>query len=241
MPCAAQTDISPQDREFFENRIRPILAQECYECHRTGGKQKGGLALDHRAALLKGGDRGQVITPGKPATSLLLQVIRHEHEDLKMPKAGAKLDPEVIGDFTEWIEKGALDPRDVPLSDEAVAADSQWESVLERRKRWWSFLSLENPALPGDESAHPVDRFIGERLQAGGPKKAAPADRATLIRRLSFVLRGLPPTPKEIEAFAADRSEGAYNRLVDQFLDSPQFGERWARHWMDWVRYADSH
>ena len=202
------------------------------------------MALDHRAALLKGGDRGQVITPGKPATSLLLQVIRHEHEHeyLKMPKAGAKLDPEVIGDFTEWIEKGALDPRDVPPSDEAVAADSQWESVLERRKRWWSFLPLENPALPcDDESAHPVDRFIGERLQAGGLKKADKADRATLIRRLSFVLRGLPPTPKEIEAFAADRSEGAYNRLVDQFLDSPQFGERWARHWMDWVRYADSH
>ncbi|NCF84087.1 MAG: DUF1549 domain-containing protein [Verrucomicrobiaceae bacterium] len=242
LPCAAQKDISPQDREFFESRIRPILAQECYECHRTGGKQKGGLALDHRAAVLAGGERGQVLVPGNPAKSLLIQAIQHEHAELKMPKAGAKLDPEVIADFTAWIEKGAPDPRDAPPSDEAVAADSQWDAVLKRRKRWWSFLPLEMPSLPGDdESAHPIDRFVEKRLQADGLSKAPQADRPTLIRRLSFVLRGLPPTPKEIDAFTADQSEKAYDRLVAQFLDSPQFGERWARHWMDWVRYADSH
>ncbi len=238
------TPLPVDQREFFESRIRPILAQDCYECHSSQGTRKGGLALDHREALLAGGDSGPVIVAGDPAASLLMQAIQHRSEDLQMPKAGAKLEEDVLADFDRWIAMGAPDPRDTPPSEDVLAEDTDWQAVMDRRKRWWSFQPIRDPsleALPGTAADHPVDRFIARRLQEAGLNQADPADPLTLVRRLSFVLRGLPPSTKDLESFARDPSDEAYRSLVDRYLDSPQFGERWARRWMDWVRYAESH
>ena len=245
MADRATAALSPPDVEFFESRIRPVLAQDCYECHRSGGKKKGGLALDSRQTLLDGGDSGKVIVPGDPAKSLLIQAIRHDNEDLKMPKARAKLEPSVIADFEKWIRLGAPDPRDVPATEAEIAADTDWNAVMQRRKSWWSFQPVKKPDLSKFPSAgvanHPVDRLIRAKLTEASLSPAPEADRPILIRRLSYALRGLPPSPEEIANFARDQSSDAYGRLVDSFLASPRFGERWARHWMDWIRYADSH
>jgi hypothetical protein len=242
---AAHAALPAADLEFFEAKIRPVLAQDCYECHRTGGKRKAGLALDHRQALLDGGDSGPAIVRGDPAASLLLQAMRHTSDDLMMPKAGAKLEPAVIADFERWIKMGAPDPRDTPPSDAQVAAETDWDAVLQRRKNWWSFRPLQTPALPGlaapGASPHPVDRLLAGPLAAAQLTRAPRADAPTLLRRLSFALRGLPPTAAELAAFTADPHPAAFAYPVDAFLASPRFGERWARHWMDWTRYADSH
>ncbi|MEM9481316.1 MAG: PSD1 and planctomycete cytochrome C domain-containing protein, partial [Verrucomicrobiota bacterium] len=228
--------------EFFESRIRPILAQECYECHRTGGKVKGGLVLDHRAGLLEGGDSGPAIIPGNPDESLLLQAMRHELEDLKMPKAGAKLEEDILSDFEKWIASGAPDPRDHPPTDEEVADDKAWPAIMERRKQWWSFQPITPPELPEVQSSdHPVDRFVDARMAEAGLEPAPLADPRVLVRRLSYALTGLPLTPEQIEV--ADRAikVKGIGWLVDSLMSQPQFGEKWARHWMDWIRYAESH
>jgi hypothetical protein len=242
-PLLAEQDTT--EVEFFESRIRPILAQDCYECHRSKGPQKGGLALDHRDALRRGGDSGPAIVPGQPADSLLIQAIHQTSEDLQMPKSGAKLEASVIADFEAWIAKGAVDPRDHPPSEEELETDTNWEAVMERRKQWWSFQPIKAVDIPYPPDAtrhmHPVDAFIADKLKEAGLKPSEEANGETLIRRLSLILRGLPPSPEEIEAFLADQSPNAYVDWVDTFLSSPQFGERWARHWMDWVRYAESH
>jgi hypothetical protein len=229
---------------FFESRIRPVLAQDCYECHNSRNKAKGGLVLDHRDALLKGGDSGPALVPGN-TQSLLLQAIRHDSDDLKMPKAGAKLDAAIVQDFEEWIRQGAPDPRDHPPNPAELAADTSWEAIRSRRQSWWSFQPIASPAPPdGGPSNHPVDRFIHAELAAAGLQPAPAADARTLIRRLSFTLTGLPPTPERVSKFVqahALNSETAFNGLVDELLASPRYGERWARHWMDWIRYAESH
>ncbi|MFK5923821.1 MAG: DUF1553 domain-containing protein [Verrucomicrobiota bacterium] len=245
MMLHAAPKLSADQLEFFESRIRPILAQECYECHRSGGKVKGGLVLDHREALLKGGDSGKAMIAGDAAASLLLQTIRHQQEDLKMPKAGAKLDENIIADFEKWINMGAPDPRDRAPTDEEFAAQTDWDAIRERRQLWWSFQPVKKPSLPevknSSWSQHPVDQFILSALESKGLKPAGKADRRTLIRRASLVLTGLPPTPQQVEVFLQDESAGAYKNLINYLLDAPQFGERWARHWMDWVRYAETH
>ncbi len=245
MMLHAAPKLSADQLEFFESRIRPILAQECYECHRSGGKVKGGLVLDHREALLKGGDSGKVVIAGDAAASLLLQTIRHQQEDLKMPKAGAKLDENIIADFEKWINMGAPDPRDRAPTDAEVAADTDWKAISDRRELWWSFQPVKKSPLPKVQndkwSKHPIDQFILSALEKEGLKPAAKAERRTLIRRLSFALTGLPPTTQQVELYLADKSADAYKKLISRLLDSPQFGERWARHWMDWVRYAETH
>jgi hypothetical protein len=238
---AAHAALSPADVEFFEHRIRPVLAQDCYECHRTGGKMKAGLALDHRSALLKGGDTGPAVIPGDIKNSLLLQAIRHEHDDFAMPKAGAKLDAAVIADFERWVARGAPDPRDVPPTEAQVAADKDWPAVLARRKAWWSFQPLREVAPPAGAAAHPVDRFLDARIAEAALPAAPRAEAAVLLRRLSFTLTGLPPEATTPAAYSAELSPAAFAARVDALLASPRFGERWARHWMDWVRYADSH
>jgi len=241
----ARAGLAPGEVEFFEDRIRPVLAQDCYECHRTEGKRKGGLALDCRTALLEGGDSGKAVDTNNPAKSLLLRAIRHEIKDLQMPKARAKLDASVTADFEKWIRMGAPDPRDAPPTRLQTAADTDWDAVMKRRKNWWSFQPINKRALtnlpPATGSSHPVDRFLADKLSASRLSRAGRADRQTLIRRLSYALRGLPPSTAETEAFVQDTGEGAYKRLVASYLASPRFGEQWARHWMDWVRYADSH
>ena len=238
LPHFVNGEITVSQREFFENRIRPVLAQDCYECHQSTGKRKGGLALDHRLVLLEGGDSGKAILPGDPEASLLVRAIRHLDDHLKMPKAGAKLEDSVIADFERWIAMGAPDPRDKPPTPGELAEDQDWNAVMERRKNWWSFQPIRNPAPPDVEGvSHPVDAFITKKLMEAGLKPSPRADRQTLLRRLSYALRGVPPSPEEVKA-AGKRAFVDWTRL---WLDSPRFGERWARHWMDWFRYADSH
>ncbi|MCB1203813.1 MAG: PSD1 domain-containing protein, partial [Verrucomicrobiae bacterium] len=244
---AEASALTDAQREFFESRIRPVLAQECYECHSEATKAKGGLLLDSRSGWQKGGDSGPVIDLANPGASLLLRSLTHEIEDLKMPKNGAKLDAPVLEDIRQWIAMGAPDPRDRPPSPEEVARDTDWTAVSARRAQWWSFRPITNPPVPeGAGATHPVDRFIRARLSGEGLEPSPPADPRTLLRRLSFNLTGLPPATVfgEQTSVIDDRktlSDKEWTGLVDALLASPAFGERWARHWMDWVRYADTH
>ncbi len=228
--------------ELFEKKIRPVLIQSCYECHSSQeDKPKGGLRLDSREAARTGGDSGAAIVPGEPDESLLIEAMRHE--SFEMPPQ-AKLSDETIADFVKWIEIGAPDPRDRPDSS---TVDNAWPVLLNARRDWWSLQPVVRPAVPEIETNPPsgtIDRFILAKLANAGiapPKQAAPR---TLIRRLSLVLTGLPPTPKEVDRFLRDSEvnpEAAYESLVDRLLNSPHFGERWARHWMDVVRFTETH
>ncbi|MFN5743151.1 MAG: DUF1549 domain-containing protein, partial [Planctomyces sp.] len=224
----------PPDEQlaFFESRIRPVLAEHCYECHNSSGRAEGGLAIDHRAGLRQGGVRGSIVVPGRPQDSRLLAVLRHEIADLKMPEGGPKLSDEIAADFASWITEGAFDPRDAPPSAQQLAETTSWDAVFARRSTWWSLQpvrSVEPPAIsPDGWSAHPVDRFVHARMQQEGLQPAARADKPTLLRRATFVLTGLPPTPAELQAFTADTSPTAFERVVDRLLNSPRFGERWA-------------
>lgn len=246
--AGAASAASPEQVEFFESRIRPVLAQECYECHSEAGKQKGGLLLDSRPGWEAGGDSGAAITPGKVAESLLLDSIKHTHEDLKMPKNGAKLDDSIIADFEKWIAEGAYDPRDKAPTAEQLAQETDWSAVLKRRKQWWCFQPVKPGSLDAKSSpqqvAAEIDRQVLARLKGEGLAASGQADAATLIRRASYVLTGLPPTPEEVQSFVQAYSAApvpAYEALLDRLLASPRYGERWARHWLDWVRYAESY
>ena len=239
-------DSTTEQVEFFEKNIRPALAEHCYECHNSSDKAKGGLALDWRGGLAKASASGPVIVAGKPDESLLLRAIRHEDKELKMPKDGPKLSSLVIGNFETWIMMGAPDPRSKQPSKADIAKATSWETTRERRKQWWSFQPIRSPALPkvnGEWAQTDIDRFIQAASEAEGLSPAGNAEPHALIRRLSFVLTGLPPTPEETAAFVqvaeGDRRAAIVN-AVERLLASPHFGERWARHWMDWVRYAES-
>ena len=230
---------TPAQLEFFEQRIRPILAGECYECH-GADKQKGGLRLDSREGLLEGGDSGVALVAGNAGDSLLIRSILHADPAERMPKDRPQLSAAVVEDFRKWIDGGAADPRDEPPVPGANPA-ADWGTVFQARRDWWSFKPLVMPALPDGPAAHPVDRFLNAKLAEHGLAPAALADRPVLLRRVSFALTGLPPTPEETRAFLADPAEGAFDRVVDRLLASPRFGERWARHWMDLTRFAESH
>lgn len=232
----ANTAFSSEGIEFFESRIRPVLAQDCYECHNSNGKAKGKLILDHREPMMKGGSSGPAIIPGDADESLLIQAIRHEFDDLEMPKAGVMLDEAIIEDFVKWVNMGAPDPRDAPPSAEELAEDAGWDAILERRKAWWSFQSINEKIVPSSE-AHPVDEFIRQKVKEAGLEPSPAAESHVLVRRLYFALTGLPPTPEQVNEF----EEKGYEAVVDELLASPHFGEKWARHWMDWIRYAESH
>jgi hypothetical protein len=227
--------------EFFEQKIRPVLVKECYSCHATTAKKvKANLLLDTRAGTLKGGESGPALVPGKPGESLLLKALRYQGET-KMPPS-SKLPDAVIADFTKWIEIGAPDPRDAAP---AAGTPATWEKVLAERRKWWSLQPVGKHAVPAVRdtawSEQAIDRFLLARLEAARLKPADDADRRTLIRRLSFVLTGLPAQPEEVEAFVNDRSPDAYRTLVDRLLASPHFGERWAQHWLDVVRFSETH
>jgi len=231
---------------FFEKNIRPVLAEHCYECHNSSDQAKGGLALDWRGGLVKGSDSGSVIVPGKPHESLLLRAMRHEDKELKMPKDGPRLSPVIVQHFERWIEMGAPDPRVKKPSREDIAKAIAWETIREQRKQWWSFQPVRFPAPPrvkGDWAHTDIDKFIQAGWEAEGLFPAVNAEPHAVIRRLSFVLTGLPPTQEETAAFVqvaeGDRRAAVVN-AVERLLASPHFGERWARHWMDWVRYAES-
>jgi hypothetical protein len=222
-------DLPTKAALFFETRIRPILAGTCVKCHGEK-KSRGGLRLDSRAAVLQGGDSGPAVTPGDPEQSLLIQAIRQNHDEIKMPP-NRRLPDEVVKDFVTWVKDGA-----------AWSGEGLTSADLAKR-RPWSFAPLRQTAPPTDPSgwsADPIDRFLREKQRSQGLAPAPPADRRTLLRRVTFDLLGVPPTPDEVEAFLADSSPGAWSRAVDRLLASPQYGERWGRHWLDVVRYADS-
>jgi len=244
--CPAAEPPTAAHLEFFESRIRPVLVEHCYECHNSGEAGEGGLAVDHRQALLAGGDNGVVIVPGKPDESRLLKILRHEVEGLEMPQGGAKLEDRVIADFEKWIAIGAPDPRDKPPSDDELAAATSWEAVLAKRKQWWSFQPIEDPDVPAivdpQWAQHPVDCFIFARLLDEDITRGNRAEPRTLVRRAYFTLIGLPPTAEEAEHWQEIVADpDGFGQLVDTLLSRPEFGERWARHWMDWIRYAESH
>ncbi len=238
----ARADDAAAGKEFFEKRIRPVLVRHCYECHSAAAKEpKGQLRLDSREAARTGGESGPAVVPGKPHESLLISALRYD--GLEMPPK-RKLPDEVIADFVRWIEMGAPDPREQAASADEAAAQT-WEAQYADRIGWWSLQPVVEPRVPqvnnADWSDQPIDRFILAALEARELQPAASADRRSLARRLSFALRGLPPTPEEVAQFVDDDSPDAWERLVDCWLASPSFGERWARHWMDVVRYTDTY
>lgn len=231
---------SPAGLELFEKKVRPVLVEHCYKCHSVGPKKpKGGLALDSRDGLLKGGESGPALVPGRPDESRLIRAVRYTDDALLMPPKG-KLPASVIADLEEWARIGAPDPRTGP----AAVTSSSWQEVLRSRGKWWSLQPVRRPAVPLPSTAwsdDPVDHFVLARLDAAGLAPATPADRRTLLRRASLVLTGLLPSARDVEEFVADPSPAAYERVVDRLLASPHFGERWARHWMDVVRFTETH
>lgn len=250
--AAGAADATPTLLEHFESRIRPVLVEQCYSCHNSHGETEGGLALDHRAGLLAGGTAGPIVVPGNSSASRLLAVLRHEIPDLEMPQDGPQLDAETIADFERWIAAGAVDPRDQPPTAGELAAATSWAQTLERRKQWWSFQPITQPHPPEVDdlrwARHPIDRFVDARRQAAGLEASARATPAVLVRRLYFALTGLPPSRRAAHDWTGrltDASEEQFQQvlaeLVDELLASERFAERWARHWMDWIRYAESH
>ena len=228
-PTKAQLD-------FFESKIRPVLANHCYKCHSTTGeKVKGGLLLDSREALLKGGDSGPAIVPGNPEKSLLIKAVRYTDQELQMPPKGEKLSDQQIADLTAWVRMGAPDPR------VATAAQKDWKDP---NAKHWAWQPVKKPSVPEVKDAAwsktPVDNFIIAKLYEKSMKPSASADKRTLIRRAYFDLIGLPPTPEEVEKFVNDSSANPFEKVVDQLLASPHYGERWGRHWLDTARYADT-
>jgi hypothetical protein len=223
--------------EFFEKKIRPVFVEKCFSCHSARqGKRKGGLSLDTRAEILRGGDRGPAVRPGDPEASPLIQAIRYKDEDFQMPPRG-RLPASVVADFEAWVRRGAPDPRaGTPETGPAVAAP---------RKDLWSLGPLRAGPPPevrrADWVRTPVDRFVLARLEEAGLAPNGPADRRRWIRRLSFGLLGLPPSPEDVERFVHDPAPDALERLVDRLLASPHYSERWGRFWLDAARFAESH
>lgn len=222
---------------YFEKTIRPLLINRCYDCHSVeSGKHKGGLLLDSRDAVLKGGDSGPALIAGNPEKSRLIESIRYHNEDLQMPPKGALPSAEVKA-LEEWIKLGAPDPR------VAVASPTQKSPRIidiAAGSKHWAFSPVSKPAVPAGKAEHPIDAFIITKLAEKGLALAPPADKRTLIRRATFDLTGLPPTTQEVDAFLADNSPDAFAKIVDRLLRSPQYGEKWGRHWLDVARYSDS-
>ena len=226
--------------EFFEKKIRPVLVESCYRCHSSDTKRlKGGLRLDTRPATLEGGDTGPSVVPGKPEESLLIKAMLYEDEDLQMPPKG-KLPANVLADFVAWVKMGAPDPRDRAPTPASKPATIDFDKA----RTFWAFQPPAEPEIPRVHDsgwcASPLDRFVLARLEAAGLAPAPTASKRTLIRRATYNLTGLPPTPEETDAFLSDSSANAYEKVLDRLLSSPHYGEKWGRHWLDVARYADS-
>ncbi|CAA6679941.1 MULTISPECIES: PSD1 and planctomycete cytochrome C domain-containing protein [unclassified Lentimonas] len=239
--CAnAATELDSEQLTFFETKIRPVLIESCYECHAEDSeKLKGGLLLDSKAGWMRGGDTGQAIVPGDAQNSLFMHMIRHDPDYDAMPPK-SKLSDAQIADFAKWINEGAFDPRDQAIGE--LKNVDQFD--LEERKQWWSFQPIMDYAVPtvSDPNwpSNAYDHFILAALDTKGWTPAPEASKRSILRRLSFDLIGLAPTPEEMDAYLADESPNAYEKQVDRLLASPHFGEKWARHWMDAVRYGES-
>jgi Protein of unknown function (DUF1553)/Protein of unknown function (DUF1549)/Planctomycete cytochrome C len=239
--AAGQQNDGRADIEFFEKKIRPVLVDRCYKCHSEAKKQsKGGLKLDTRQHILEGGQTGPAVDPGNPENSLLVRAIRRTHDDLKMPPGkDDPLTPAQIQDFVVWVKRGVKYP-----AEDTSRPPGKTSVDLVAARRFWSFQPLKDPPLPKvkqtDWPQGPIDHFILAALEEKKMKPAAAADKRTLLRRAAYDLTGLPPTPEEIDAFLADSSPDAFARVVDRLLDSPQYGVKWGRHWLDVARYGDT-
>jgi hypothetical protein len=243
LPARADSPAFPPEQlKFFEEKVRPVLANRCYECH-GAKKQESGLRLDSRAGVLQGGDAGApAADPGKPDESVLIAAVRRTG-DYEMPPA-AKLPDEEIDALVTWVEMGLPWP-----ADGAPGVKPLEEQMREVRQSHWSLQAIRRPPLPptsetwvrnADWPAGPIDFYVLAKLEAAGLHPSPPADRRTLLRRVTFDLTGLPPTPDETEAFLADLSPEAYERVVERLLASPHYGQRWGRHWLDVARYGDT-
>lgn len=223
---------------FFENEIRPLLVQHCVKCHGSN-KPKSNLRLDVLAGALKGGDSGPALVPGKADESLIIKAVRHTG-DLKMPPKEKLADREIAA-LVKWIERGASWPDGETLRGKGHAL--RGGTITAKERAFWSFQSIKDPAPPRIEYGgikNDIDRFVVQRLSQAKLKAAKPADRHALIRRATFDLTGLPPTPEDIQSFLEDRTPVAFQKVVDRLLNSRAYGERWGRHWLDVVRYADT-
>ena len=228
-PAQAQAAATLEQITFFETKIRPVLAQHCYRCHGPT-KEWNGLRLDSRERMLKGGDLGPAVVPGAPGESLILAALSHDPElDLKMPPDQPPLDQAIVEDFKLWISQGAPWP-----------AEPQPPADAPTDQPHWAFQPIVKPTVPTRPGQSPIDALIERQLASQGLVPAPRADKRTLIRRATFDLTGLPPTPEEIDAFLADESPDAFAKLVDRLLASPRYGEKWARYWLDVARYADT-
>lgn len=238
--AAEPSEPSAADLEFFEKEVRPLLANHCYQCHSVDKKQKGGLVLDSREGLLTGGDNGPALVPGNPDDSRLVQAIRYDDTDLRMPPKG-KLKDEEIATLTKWVTEGAAWPKS---AKPAATPGTKNEFNFTERAKYWSFQPLQDVKPPtvklADWPTSDYDRFILAGLEAKGLSPALATDKPTWLRRVTFDLIGLPPTPAEIDAFVADQTPQAFEKVVDRLLDSPHYGERWGRHWLDLMRFAET-
>ncbi|MCA9032072.1 MAG: DUF1549 domain-containing protein, partial [Planctomycetaceae bacterium] len=233
----AENEFSAEQLEYFEKQVRPLLVEHCFECH-AGEKVKGGLSLQSRAATLKGGDTGPAVVPGDVKSGELLSALEYDPLGYQMPPAG-KLSGKQIAVFRRWVEMGAPWPH-----EEGEAAVAHEGINLKERAAHWSFqplLRTEVPSVTQPEWCRtPVDQFLRHRLELAGLTPNGSTDKQTWVRRVYFDVLGLPPTPEQIQSFLDDDLPGAEERLIDELLANPHFGERWGRHWLDLVRYAES-
>ena len=243
-PYTSQTATAPAQNtaaaEHFEAKVRPILAANCYDCH--GDEQYGGLKLDSREAMLKGGASGPAIVPGDPDKSLLIQAVRHTNEKLKMPKGG-RLRPDDVDVLVEWVKSGAPWPASAVTAASATKPASRPYVITAAQRAFWSIQPIQKPAVPsvarGEWPKSDIDRFVLAGLERAGLTPVAAADKLTLIRRASLDLTGLPPTVEEIDAFQKDESPDAFTKVIDRLLASPRYGETWGRQWLDVARYGE--
>lgn len=238
---AAPAKIDPEQLAFFEKKIRPVFAEHCYKCHSTQAeKLKGGLYVDSKEGLLKGGTSGPAIVPGKPEKSLLVKDLKSTNPDEMMPPKGERLSAQVIADIETWIRMGAPDPR-TDTTGAVAALKVDWDKAREH----WAYQPVKSPAVPAVKDSTKwakgdLDKFVLAKLESKGMTPSAQADKRTLIRRATFDLTGLPPTSSEVSDFLADKSPKAFEKVIDRLLASPAYGERWGRHWLDVARYADT-
>jgi len=241
-PRSLASEPAPRDDaakvKFFEERVRPLLVDNCYNCHSANTNAKGGLRVDDRNGLLQGGSSGPAVVPGKPDESLLIQAVR-QSDDLKMPPKKT-LSDEQVADLSKWIADGAAWPE----SNAPALTSKPNEKYETLRKEHWAWQPLGQAKVPGVRDASwardDIDRFLLAKLEENGLKPVGDAEKSTLIRRVTFDLTGLPPKPEEVDTFLKDHSEEAFERVVDRLLASPAFGERWGRHWLDVARYGES-
>ena len=238
-PAAAADLPTDEQRAFFEKKVRPVLVEHCYKCHAADAEKiKGGLTLDTRDGVRAGGDGGPAVVPGDPANSPLVKAVRYADPATRMPPKG-KLPDAVIADVEAWVKMGAPDPRD---GSATVVKSVVTPADIEKGRQFWAFQPPKKTAPPAGPGTD-IDRFLAAKLSAKGLAPAGPADPRTLIRRLTFDLTGLPPTPEEVETFeqsAIRNPQSAMEAAVDRLLASPAFGERWGRHWLDVARYAET-